>query len=181
MFFKAGISTFGGGPAIIAVLESECVGRCSFLSTDEFVEDVALATAVPGAICVNLAFLSGYRMKGLCGSAVAAGGVILAPFLAITVILTWFGHIMENPLFTEFLQGAGAAVTGLIVVSAWSVGKSLLKESYQYLGTIAFVGLVGGRILSPLAGVIGVLVVNLLIQRNDASDSEEEVGNAQPD
>ena len=163
VFFKAGISTFGGGPAIIAVLETECVSRFSMMSMDEFLEDVALATAVPGAICVNLALLAGYRMRGPLGSIVAAGGVILAPFLAIAIILTWFREILDSELFSRFLRGAGAAVTGLIVVSAWSIGRNLLKETFQYIGAGIFILVVGGKLLTPLGGVLAVLFINLFI------------------
>jgi len=162
MFFKAGVSTFGGGPAIIAILETEFVSHHHLMSIDEYVEDVAIATAIPGAICVNLAFLAGYRLRGIAGAIVSALGVIIAPFLVITAILDWFGNILESPFVGRFLQGAAAAVTGLIVVSAWSIGQKLLKGLWCYVSTIAFVLAVGSKALSPLQGVVVILIINLL-------------------
>jgi chromate transporter len=162
VFFKAGASTFGGGPAIIAVLETECASHHKLLSVDEFVEDVALATVIPGAICVNLAFLIGYRLRGIVGSLASAFGVIIAPFFVISIILQCFSDILQSPLFGVFLKGAASAVTGLIVVAAWSLGRSLLKTYWQYFATGLFVLLVGSKLLSPLQGVVAILVLDLL-------------------
>ena len=101
---------------------------------------------------------------------VAVLAIILAPFVVITAILTWFGNILESPVVGKFLQGAAAAVTALIIVAAWSIGKSLLRGVWNYISTFLFVLAVGGKILSPLQGVVAVLTVNLLFFSIYASD-----------
>lgn len=98
-FFKIGAFTFGGGWAMILILEKEVVDNKKWLSRDDFLDSLAVVQALPGVIAVNMACLLGYRLKGLRGAVSAALGAILPSFLIILAIAIFLtpAVIKTNP------------------------------------------------------------------------------------
>ena len=84
--FKIGAFTFGGGYAMLALLESELVSKKKWIEKDEFLDMVAIAESTPGPIAINSATYIGYKRAGVLGSAAATLGVVLPSFIIIYVI-----------------------------------------------------------------------------------------------
>ena len=94
-FLKIGAFTFGGGYAMIALLEAEFVTKRGWLDRDEFLDIVAIAESTPGPIAINCATYIGYKNAGLIGSAAATVGVVLPSFAIIYLISLFFDAFLS--------------------------------------------------------------------------------------
>ena len=89
-FAKVGVMTFGGGYAIIALLENEFVTKRAWIDHDEFMNVVAIAESTPGPIAINVATYIGYKLKGIFGATVATVGVCTPSFIIMYVVSLFY-------------------------------------------------------------------------------------------
>ncbi|WP_232277654.1 chromate transporter [Paenibacillus sp. 481] len=137
-FLKISPTTFGGGYAILPVIDREVTVRRAWLSLDEMSEMTALAGAAPGGIAVNIAALVGYRLAGIAGLFAAVVGITL-PTLAV-MLLICFGaaEVRDNSYAQAALAGIKPAVAALIVFAAIRLGQRTLRHSFAWATTITF-------------------------------------------
>ncbi len=122
--FKIGLFTFGGGYAMISLLENELVERKKWLEHDEFMDIVAVAESTPGPIAINCATYVGYKRVGVLGSAFATLGVCMPSFIIIYFISVFFDKFMELSVVASAFKGIQACVVYLI----FSAGLKMLKK-----------------------------------------------------
>ena len=125
-FVKIGAFTFGGGWAMISIIEREIVDKHHWLERSEFLDLLAVAQALPGILAVNISAAVGDRLKGVKGSVIAALGTILPSFviiLAIAILLTP-GMIKSNPTITAIFKGIRPAVVALIIAPVFTSAKA---------------------------------------------------------
>lgn len=125
-FFKIGAFTFGGGWAMISIIEREIVDRHGWIERDNFLDLLAISQALPGILAVNIATSIGDRIKGLRGSMVAALGTILPSFLLILLIAIFLTPdiIKNNTVISSIFMGIRPAVVALIVAPVISSAKA---------------------------------------------------------
>ncbi|MDO4334919.1 MAG: chromate transporter [Bacteroidales bacterium] len=125
-FFKIGAFTFGGGWAMIAIIEKEVVDRHHWIRKDEFLDLIAIAQSVPGVLAVNFATCIGDRLKGMKGGIVAAIGTILPSFLLILAIAIFLTpeSIKNNRVLSAIFMGIRPAVVALIIAPVITTAKS---------------------------------------------------------
>ena len=123
-FFKIGLFTFGGGYAMIAVIERALVEIKKWLSHEEFLDVIAIAESSPGPIAINSATYIGYKKCGFFGSLFATLGVVLPSFIIIFVISLFFQKFLELRFVNYAFRGIQACVAFLIV----SAGVKMLKK-----------------------------------------------------
>ena len=106
-FFKIGLFTFGGGWAMIALIEREIVDRHGWIDRSEFLDLLAIAQSLPGILAVNVSTVIGDRLRGLRGSVAAAAGTILPSFAIILAIAIWLTPetIKENEVVARIFRG----------------------------------------------------------------------------
>lgn len=124
-FFKVGAFTFGGGWAMIAIIEKEIVTKNKWIGKEEFLDLLAIAQAMPGILAVNIAVVIGDRLKGIKGSLCAALGTILPSFfmiLAIAIFLTP-ETIKNDPTLSVIFKGIRPAVVALIIAPMLTTAK----------------------------------------------------------
>ena len=116
-FFKIGLFTFGGGWAMISIIEREIVDKFHWIERDEFLDLLAVAQSLPGILAVNIATAVGDRLHGMRGSAVATLGCILPSFLIILCIAIFLTPetIKNNRVLSAVFMGIRPAVVALIV------------------------------------------------------------------
>ncbi|MCM1110962.1 MAG: chromate transporter [Clostridium sp.] len=116
-FFKIGGFTFGGGWAMISLIEREIVDRRKWIEREEFLDLLAVAQSLPGILAVNLSVAVGDKMRGMKGSLAAAVGTIILPFLIILAIAIFLTPdlIKNNPTVNHIFMGIRPAVVALIV------------------------------------------------------------------
>ena len=122
--FKIGAFTFGGGYAMIALLENEFVSKKKWLPHEEFVDLIAIAESTPGPIAINSATYIGYKAGGVLGSAFATLGVVLPSFIIIFAISLFFNAFLAIAAVAAAFRGIQVAVVFMIL----SAGIKLLKK-----------------------------------------------------
>lgn len=125
-FFKIGAFTFGGGWAMISIIEKEIVDKHHWLEREDFLDLLAVAQSLPGILAVNIAVAIGDRLKGMRGSIVAALGTILPSFTMILLIAVFLTPdlIKNNETLSAIFKGIRPAVVALIIAPVISSGKA---------------------------------------------------------
>ena len=112
--FKIGLFTFGGGYAMIALLENEFVSKKKWIEKEEFLDMVAIAESTPGPIAINAATYIGYKVSGFWGSLFATVGVCIPSFLIIYLISLFFDAFLSFTLVSHAFKGIQVCVIYLI-------------------------------------------------------------------
>ena len=125
-FFKIGAFTFGGGWAMISIIEKEIVDKHQWIGREEFLVLLAVAQSLPGILAVNISVAVGDKLRGRSGSVCAALGTILPSFLIILAIAIFLTPdiIKDNPIVSRIFMGIRPAVVALIVAPVISAAKS---------------------------------------------------------
>lgn len=121
---KIGLFTFGGGYAMIALLENEFVSKRKWIEKDEFLDMVAIAESTPGPIAINAATYIGYKMLGVFGSLTATVAVCIPSFFIIYTISLFFDAFLSFTLVSYAFRGIQVCVIWLIL----SAGLKMLKQ-----------------------------------------------------
>lgn len=126
VFFRIGLFTFGGGWAMISIMEKEIVDKHKWLEREEFLDLLAVAQSLPGILAVNISVAVGDRLRGLRGSIFAALGTILPSFLIILAIAIFLTPeaIKNNPVLTAIFKGIRPAVVALIIAPVISAARA---------------------------------------------------------
>lgn len=124
VFFKIGAFTFGGGYAMIPLIQREVVNKRKWLEEGEFMDMLAIAQSVPGPISLNTAVFVGNKLKKKRGSLVTSLGIILPSFIVILLIALVFTEFKDNPGVERVFKGIRPAVVALIAAPLWNMGKS---------------------------------------------------------
>ncbi|UJF34838.1 chromate transporter [Paenibacillus hexagrammi] len=127
-FLKIGPVTFGGGYAMIPLIEREVVGNKQWVTQQEMGDLLSIAGSAPGGIGVNASAFIGYRRAGVPGAAVAVVGITLPTFIIAFLLSLIYMHIEHNPKVTAALQGIHAAIVGLIIIAAIKMAKSAVFD-----------------------------------------------------
>lgn len=125
-FFKIGAFTFGGGWAMISIIEREIVDKRHWIERDDFLDLLAIAQSLPGILAVNIATAVGDKIKGTRGSAMAALGTILPSFLIILAIAIFLtpDTIKNNRALSAIFMGIRPAVVALIIAPVLTSAKA---------------------------------------------------------
>ena len=123
---KIGAFTFGGGWAMISIIEREVVDRHHWLAKDEFLDLLAVAQSLPGILAVNISVVVGDKLRGLKGALAAAAGTITPSFLIILLIAMFLTPetITANPTLTAIFKGIRPVVVALIIAPVFTTAKS---------------------------------------------------------
>lgn len=127
--FKIGAFTFGGGYAMIPLIEEEIVNRNKWLTKEEFMDILVVAQSLPGALAINTSIFIGYRLFGISGGIIALLAVILPSFLIILLVAVFFMQFRYNVYVNAAFKGISAAVPMLVFMGAVSLTKGLEKTS----------------------------------------------------
>ena len=158
-FFKIGAFTFGGGWAMISIIEREVVDKHHWIEKEDFLDLLAIAQSLPGILAVNIAKSVGDRIKGTKGSIVSALGTILPSFmiiLAIAIFLTP-DMIKNNHVISSIFMGIRPAVVALIIAPVITSAKAAKLSRYTLwipLLVAAMISLDLGFISNPILYVV---------------------------
>jgi len=161
-FFKIGCFTFGGGFAMIPLIEREVVENKKWVKEEEVVDIFAVSQTMPGAIGINAATFVGYKIAGKKGALVATFGMVLPSFLIITLIAIFFSRLQDAPIVRAIFSGIRPTVVGLISVAALKVSKTAIIDKLGII--LAVLSIVAIVILDVQAifVIIGGAVVGLI-------------------
>ncbi len=167
-FLKVGLFGYGGGPSMIPLVQQEVVSLNQWLEPSEFADALAMGNALPGPIAIKMSAYVGYRvgtkytgsrLVGVLGSLLALLGTNLPALVLMGILSLVYLRIKDNPKVTAALKGARPAVVGLLLWTAYDLGKPLLFRG----GQVTWTGLLKSWDLFLLAGVAFVLVTFLKV------------------
>ena len=144
-FAKVGLFTFGGGYAMIALIENTCVEKKQWITHDEMMNITVIAESTPGPIAINCATYVGYKQKGFAGALAATIGMVLPSFCIIFAISRFLDHFLEITWIAHAFQGIKIAVGILILDAALKMLRKMQKKPL------------------PMTFMIGALIAMLLI------------------
>lgn len=123
-FLKTGTFTFGGGYAMLSLLQRELVERRRYLSEADFWETVTLVQSLPGVLVFNTALYTGYKVRGLKGALAACAGAILPSILIILLIATVFAPYWQAPALVRIFSGIRPCVVALLFAPAIQMARA---------------------------------------------------------
>jgi len=123
-FFKIGLFTFGGGYAMLPLIQSEVLAH-NWMSTEEIVNFIAVSESTPGPFAVNISTYIGRVTAGIGGSVCATLGVILPSFLVILIVSRFYDKFRKSKAVEGAMTGLRPTVIGLIAASLFSIGKEI--------------------------------------------------------
>ena len=167
-FAKIGLFTFGGGYAMIALIENACVEKKQWISHDEMMNITVIAESTPGPIAINCATYVGYRQQGFWGALAATLGIILPSFCIIFAISAFLDRFLEITWIAHAFQGIKIAVGILILDAACKMLKKMQKKAMPRIillaafGAILLINILSVRISSIIlmltAGLVSLIL-----------------------
>lgn len=136
-FAKIGLFTFGGGFAMISVIENNCVERKKWITHDDMMNMTVIAESTPGPIAINCATFTGYKTAGLTGALIATLGMATPSFIVIYLISMFLDNFLELKVVANAFTGIKIAVGLLIVDAAFTMIKKMNKSKLSSLIMIA--------------------------------------------
>ena len=130
-FFKIGAFTFGGGYAMIPVIEEICVEKKEWITHEDMVNVTVIAESTPGPIAINCATFVGFRQAKFWGAVAATFGVVLPSFIIIYLISMFFNNLLEFPIVTNAFRGIKIGVGLLIINAGINMGRKIPRKPLQ--------------------------------------------------
>ena len=130
---KIGLFTFGGGYAMIALLENEFISKKKWIEKDEFIDMVAITESTPGPVAINSATYIGYKLLGFWGSFLATIAVCIPSFAIISVISLLFDAFLTLTLVSYAFRGIQACVIYLIMSAGLKMMKDMEKNIFNVI------------------------------------------------
>ena len=164
VFFKVGLFSFGGGYAILPLMQHEVVDVNKWISFKEFMDIVAVSQITPGPISINLATHVGYRIGGILGSTIATTSVVLPSIIIVSLIVIFLKRFNKLPVVQRIFKSLRVTIVGLILAAgiALFVKENFIDyKSYIIFASVLIGGLffkIGSITLIILSGVAGAIL-----------------------
>ncbi len=158
-FFKIGAFTFGGGYAMIPIIEKEMCEKHKWLKGEEILDIFAISESTPGPIAINSATFVGFRVAGVLGSFCATLGVVLPSFIIISVISLILGEFSSLEPVKYAFNGIRAGVLALVIKAFYSMYKKCPKNLFSY---IIMVGSFGASLFIDILG-LDISVIYIIV------------------
>lgn len=130
-FFRIGLVTFGGGYAMIPMIETEVVEKKRWLEREELMDLIAVAQTCPGVFAVNISIFIGYKLRRTPGAFLCALGTALPSFLIILLIALFFQQFRDNEYIERIFRGIRPAVVALIAAPVFKMAKTAKINLYN--------------------------------------------------
>ncbi|MBO1514066.1 chromate transporter [Metabacillus bambusae] len=186
-FFKIGPVTFGGGYAMIPLIEKEVVHKKNWVKSEDLTDVFAIAGTIPGAIAVNAATFIGHRIAGIRGAIAATLGTLLPTFIIVLVLCGLLSSFQENPYVESAFFGIRAATVALIVYAGIKIARTSLLDKATFTLALSMVLAMLIFHWHPifvifLGALLGILIIKIkeklgMIVRFEKNDEEKEIKN----
>lgn len=182
-FSRIGPVTFGGGYAMIPIIEREVVVKKKWMKLKDVSEIFAIAESVPGAIAINSATFIGHRVAGVAGAIVAMAGIIIPTFLIVLVLGICFLLFKDSPKIEAAFQGIRPAIVALITFAGYKIAKmAVIDKTTLVTAGVTVICLLFLHVHPVLiilsGGIVGILLVKIrdhLGYKTKLDDQDHEI------
>ncbi len=161
VFFKIGFVTFGGGMAMLPILERELAQKRGWTTFEDLMDYYAIAQITPGIIAVNVATFLGYKRLGVFGGIITTLGVVFPSLIVISIVAAFLSSIEHIPEVQHALIGMNVAVAAMLTKILWTFIKTTIKTWKNIFGIalalLAFVAVAIFKIDSSILILVGAL------------------------
>lgn len=166
-FLKIGAFSFGGGYAVLSLIQQEVIERNGWISPTDFIDIVAISEMTPGPIAVNSSTFVGFKMSSVLGSAVATIGVVLVPIIITLIVSIYYNKFKHLKQVNWVILGIRPAVLGLIAAALVKIGKtSVVDIKGAIIAVLVFIGVYKFKVNPIIAliasGILGVVMYGML-------------------
>lgn len=137
-FFKIGCFTFGGGYAMIPLIEREVIDRRGWVERGEFLALLTLAQSAPGPIALNTSVIVGYKVRRTAGAVASVLGVVVPSFVILLAVAVFFAGIRQNPMVDAAFKGMRPAVVALIIAPIAGMVRGMNRLLLAVSAAVAF-------------------------------------------
>ena len=160
IFAKIGLFTFGGGYAMISIIENICVERKKWITQEEMMDMTVIAESTPGPIAINCATYVGYKMAGVAGATVATFGMVVPSFVVIFVISKFLDDFLKFTVIAHAFQGIKIAVGLIIFEAAIRMIKKMSKKIFpKVVVACSFVTMMAVNVFSLKFSSITIMIM----------------------
>ena len=156
-FFRIGICTFGGGYAMLPMLEREIVNKNKWATMEELLDYFAIGQCTPGIIAVNTATFVGYKRRGVSGGIVATLGLVAPSLVIITMIAMLLSNFMDNQIVMHAFAGIRIAVCAMIAKSVVKLASTSVRKWWQIVLAVAAFALAALVKINTIYIVLGTI------------------------
>ncbi|WP_178843856.1 chromate transporter [uncultured Treponema sp.] len=133
VMFKVGLCTFGGGIAMLPILELELVEKRKWATSEELLDWFAIGQSTPGIIAVNVATFTGYKKAGVLGGCISTFGMVCPSLIIITVIALFINNFAELEWVQKALRGINVAVAAILTSAVYKFSKKSVKNIFGFV------------------------------------------------
>lgn len=176
VFFKVGLCTFGGGIAMLPILEREFGEKRGWVTGDELLDYFAIGQSTPGIIAVNVATFVGYKRAGFIGGCVATFGMVFPSIIIITLIAKFISNFSEIEWVKKALTGINVAVAAILTSAVYNFSKKSVKNLFGFLLLVISFVLIFVLKVSTVWVIFGSAILGVIIAacRGDFKESKHE-------
>ena len=173
-FFKIGAFTFGGGYAMLPMIQKEIVETKKWATEEEVMTYYAVGQCTPGVIAVNAATFIGYKQRGIPGAIFATLGVICPSIIIITIIAAFISNFTHYPAVQHALAGINVVVSVLVLNAVITLWKKGIKSLFGFIVfIIAFLVAVLTK-FSPIYTVLGAILCGILYGKTSSKGGKKQ-------
>lgn len=173
-FARIGGFTFGGGYAMLPMLQKELVENKKWTTNEDLIDYYAIGQCTPGIIAVNVATFVGYKTKGILGGIAATLGVITPSVFIVGIIAAFISGFQDYEVVQWAFAGIRAAVVALILSSMWKIAKKSLVDIFAVVIFLIVAVLSYGTDLSPVVFVLSAGACGLILNVTGLRKAKEE-------
>ncbi|RQD69953.1 MAG: chromate transporter [Tindallia sp. MSAO_Bac2] len=162
IFFRVGAFTFGGGYAMVPIIQKELVEKSGILSNDDFIDILAVCQSMPGAIATNVSAYAGYKIARYKGAVACILGTISPSVIVILLIARFYQQIVGMESIQLFFLGVRPAIVALLFVTLLKLLPSIPKTIFSLLIVIFSLIALHWLEIHPIAVIISCMVVGLI-------------------
>ena len=158
-FSKVGVLTFGGGYAMLPILQREIVEKNNWATDEELMDYYAIGQCTPGVIAVNTATFIGQKNKGILGGIIATLGVVMPSLIIITAIAAFISNFSDLPIVKNAFAGVRVCVCILIFNAVMKLWKSSIVDKFTL---VIFIGVFLGSVLTDLSPILFIVITAIV-------------------
>lgn len=163
-FLKIGAFTFGGGYAMVPIIENELVEKKKLLTSEEFIDYLSVAQSYPGVLAVNISVLLGYRLYGVLGAALSVLASILPAFVIVLILSYFYFQNRSSNLLEAFFFGVAPVVISLLLYTFITMVQKMPKTTRNILLLVISFVAVGILEISPLYILVGGGILSIWLK-----------------
>ncbi|MCQ6559174.1 chromate transporter [Paenibacillus mendelii] len=164
-FFRIGPATFGGGYAMIPLIERETVTKRKWIDKQEMSDLISIAGSAPGGVGVNASAFIGHRLGGIGGAIAAIIGITLPTFLIVFILSFFYVQFGDNPKLEAALKGIHGAIIALILIAAYKMAKSSVFDKTTVTIALSALAVLLLTEINPIIAIVSGLFIGIILVR----------------